>query len=84
MVYLVKGSGQASDPAGSWYAWQRHGERLLVDLICPRCKKSFFVYEHGVRSNGSVYPSVVCPHRCGFHSFVVLSDWNGTELAEIL
>lgn len=85
MVILKKGEGTAYDLPGTWYVWIRHpGDRPLVDIMCPKCKKSFFIDEHGVRADGAVYPSIVCPHKCGFHSFGILEDWIGIELPEIL
>ncbi len=32
---------------------------------------------HTIRSDGSVSPSVVCPHEgCDFHQFVLLEEWK--------
>lgn len=71
-----------------------HGERPVIDIMCPVCGKSFFLEKgergergheaHGVKSSGLVHPSVVCPFRCGFHSFVFLQDWTFGDLPEIV
>lgn len=97
-VRLKKGQGTASDPAGTWYAWQRHSERPIVDIVCPVCGKSFFLekgdrstasgvtkYEaHGIRARGEVFPSVICPFNCGFHTYVQLDGWDLGEMPEII
>ena len=120
-VRLKKGQGTASDPAGTWYAWQRqlsaedpsdaakvsaidahnkraHGERPVIDIVCPVCGKCFFLESgernisagnnrhiaHGVTARGEVFPSVVCPWGCRFHSFVFLEDWTHGELQEVV
>jgi hypothetical protein len=93
MLKIPKGSGKAGDGRCTWFAWQRHCERPVIDIMCPLCGKSFFLekgergeksYEsHGVKSSGLVHPSVVCPFRCGFHSFVFLQDWTFGDLPEI-
>ena len=96
-VRLKKGQGTASDPAGTWYAWQRHHERPVIDIVCPMCGKCFFLEKgernistgndryiaHGVTAKGDVFPSVVCPWNCRFHSFVFLEDWAHGELPEV-
>lgn len=91
---LMKGSGKADDGKGTWCAWKKDGRRPILDIMCPLCGKSFFLekgqpgekgYEaHGVHSDGRVFPSVVCPFRCGFHAYVILLEWDNGELQEIL
>lgn len=93
MIRLLKGSGKADDGRATWFAWQRHGERPVVDIVCPVCGKSFFLEKgergekdweaHGVAQNGRVVPSIVCPFRCGFHAFAILADWDFGELKEV-
>jgi len=49
-------------------------------IICPDCKGWLLgdSAPHGVRADGTVHGSVVCP--CGFHKDVKLKDWTGGEI----
>jgi hypothetical protein len=70
-----------------------HRVRPVVDIVCPKCGKSFFLEKgeegepghssHGVCEDGRVYPSVICPFKCGFHSWVILDGWTYGKLPEI-
>ena len=31
---------------------------------------------HCIADDGTVSPSLVCPHKCGFHEFVKLCGWE--------
>jgi hypothetical protein len=44
-------------------------------IRCPGCKK-VAPLDHEIAKDGSVTPSVVCPHEgCSFHDFIKLEDW---------
>jgi hypothetical protein len=52
-------------------------EKQTVSIRCPICKRLFCLAKHNVALDGSVSPSVVCPHRgCIFHQFIRLLDYN--------
>jgi hypothetical protein len=92
MVSIRKGTGAAGDLPGTWYPWSRHGERPVIDIMCPKCGKSFFLEQgerfgvdweaHGVSAEGIVSPSVICPF-CGFHDHVLLIGWEFGYLREV-
>ena len=50
-------------------------------VICPKCGGGLLTDDapHGIRANGEVYRSVICP--CGFHEHIKLQDWDGGEIA---
>ena len=98
MIPFEKGEGKASDKPGTWYAWQRHTERPVVDIVCPLCGHCFFLEQgergetsgpsryssHGVSASGVVTPSVVCPWNCRFHQWIFLRDWTHGGLPEVV
>lgn len=47
-------------------------------VCCPQCTKLMTIgRNHQVKPDGSVRPSLVCPHPpCTFHAFVHLENWN--------
>jgi uncharacterized OB-fold protein len=58
-------------PRGSWWKTQN-----VVSLKCPSCGRSM-VIPHQIAADGTVTPSVVCPHEhCEWHVFVRLSGWS--------
>ncbi len=59
---------------GTWHRDLRTG---VVSLSCPACGKLGSLKDHTIRADGSVYPSVVCPHEtCGFHAYLTLRGWK--------
>jgi predicted RNA-binding Zn-ribbon protein involved in translation (DUF1610 family) len=45
----------------------------LVHFLCPKCGKSVAVSDrtHTIAEDGTVTPSMVCPHEgCCFHEFI--------------
>lgn len=62
-------------PAGHW---SRHPDFPAVPTLwCPGCGRGASLYDHAIRPDGSVVPSVVCPFDgCQYHEFVTLQDWE--------
>ncbi len=64
-------------PKDNWYL-------LIGDkkphIECPQCGGLLLGDRatHGIRQNGEVYNSVVCP--CGFHDYVTLQGYTGPEI----
>ena len=46
-------------------------------IVCPGCGMEASVGKatHSVAADGTVTPSVVCPHVCPFHEWIRLEDW---------
>lgn len=47
-----------------------------ASFTCPDCGLLGSLINHEVASDGTVTPSVVCPHNCGFHEFIKLIGWQ--------
>ena len=65
--------------------WQhQQGWRLtLIDgklaprIACPQCGRTAVLSGHSVlRTTGEVWPSMICPHDCGFHDYIQLLDYK--------
>ena len=55
--------------------------RFKAELTCSR-GHGISLKAHGVRSDGSVEPSIVCLHPgCDFHEFVRLDGWTAGALS---
>ena len=50
-------------------------------VMCPTCHRLLTLGKnHRVAADGSVSPSLVCPHTpCAFHAFVRLEGWADEE-----
>ena len=47
-----------------------------VRVSCPGCGSAGYL-NHDVAADGTVTPSLVCPHSvCGFHEYVRLVGWT--------
>ncbi len=70
-VSMRKGS-----PPGSWWSNSTSdGSLTIVSLLCPLCQRAFAL-RHQIAGDGTVSPSVVCPHGvCGWHQFIRLDGW---------
>jgi len=59
-------------------ASNRPGEWALtggaVSITCPSCGR-IGQLDHTVKADGTVSPSLVCPHLCGFHRQGRLEGW---------
>lgn len=69
---------------GTWFPWV-FGPRAVrgAVIVCPSCGRGMsiggdgsFGSSHAIATGGSVSPSVVCPHGCGWHVFVRLEGWR--------
>lgn len=63
-------------------AWWRMGEDdpehfrpALVILRCGECGKTSTL-RHSIADDGTVSPSLVCPHGCGWHVWGCLEGWR--------
>jgi hypothetical protein len=55
--------------------------RFKAELTCSR-GHAISLKAHGICSDGSVQPSIVCLHpRCDFHEFVRLDGWTAGALS---
>lgn len=89
MVELPRSHGRTWTP-GTWRAWV-HGPTQArgAVVICPQCThgmslggESPFGSRHTIAEDGTVSPSLVCPHEgCSWHVFVRLIGWStgGTD-----
>jgi zona occludens toxin (predicted ATPase) len=63
-------------------SWVRsiHDGKQVVWLFCPEGHTAILQQPdggHDIADDGTVSPSVVCPHDdCDFHEHVVLEDWE--------
>lgn len=59
----------------------KRGEYMVlpdgVQFACPVCQglSPITAPTHQIDAEGKVSPSVVCPHRCGFHTCMTLGEW---------
>ncbi len=54
---------------------------LLAVYRCPKCGKECGVsrMKHRLEPDGSVHPSAICPHECGFHEYIALAPKASEE-----
>lgn len=63
-------------PPGTWRGGTLYGKRT-AQLACPLCGLRASLSGHQIADDGTVTPSVVCPHApCTFHEFIVLDGWT--------
>jgi len=48
--------------------------KQTVALVCPKCDHLLSLVNHTITADGQVSPSVVCPHKCGWHEFIRLKQ----------
>ena len=61
---------------GTWKGTKAADGHQTALLCCP-CGHIASLSSHTIRSNGNVFPSVVCPEPgCGFHEAVYLDGWE--------
>lgn len=76
MTTLKNGSLEAK---GEWRRGRvgtMQGEQRITALVsCPGCGKTISLSKHGINPDGTVSPSLICPHGCGFHDFIKLEGW---------
>jgi len=61
----------------------KHGEwfkNKTLFLGCPICLKLISIGDtHLIDNKGKVTPSIICPHGCGWHTFITLDGYEITE-----
>lgn len=72
---------------GRWKPWKHpvFPGPVFKDTVafpCGGCDRLMALPNHRVAADGSVAPSVVCPHGCGWHVFLLLKDWKRVESSE--
>lgn len=45
-------------------------------VSCPDCGKGVSLSNHRIGTDGTVTPSLVCPHGCGFNDEIHLEGWG--------
>lgn len=67
---------------GTWMPWKWGATKPYPPtavLCCPHCARacSLDPRTHAIAPDGTVSPSVVCPHTpCRFHEFARLAQWS--------
>jgi hypothetical protein len=69
---------------GCWRPWKspRFPGPVFKDTIafpCGGCDRLMCLPNHTISDEGRISPSVVCPHGCGWHVFLLLKDWKRVE-----
>lgn len=71
---VLYGPGQA--PSGGWHHVILDGRPVPV-MYCPKCLRGGHLTDHAIGGDGTISPSVRCPHEgCDFHDNVRLEDWE--------
>ena len=76
MIVLEKGTGSVIHNITP-LTWRpvRTGGPATASLVCSNGHDGL-IDEHEIAEDGTVTPSVVCPHEgCGFHEYVQLNGW---------
>ncbi len=59
------------------YRRGRSDGRLTATVKCPDCGRWTSIANHDIAADGTVSPSIVCPHGgCKFHAYVQLGGWR--------
>lgn len=64
---------------GQWQGLSRSPEDggRTTTLRCPECGQPAGLFDHEIKEDGTVHPSVVCPYDgCSFHDYVRLEGWE--------
>lgn len=52
-------------------------ENRTAYVACPECHEAAGLHDHDIADDGTVSPSVVCPHPgCSWHVWIKLKDWK--------
>lgn len=55
--------------------------RASARVWCPECGAEAGLHDHTIADDGTVEPSVICPHPgCSFHEMVKLDGWQEHKL----
>ncbi len=64
---------------GTWRPWDFGPQGKTAAFICPKCGNLAMLIDHKIAPDGTVTPSVVCPHEgCTFHEFIRLEGWEAS------
>lgn len=66
------------DVACSWAPLRVDKETVSASITCPAGHHGTLT-DHEIRDDGTVHPSVVCPHKdppCSFHANIQLDGWK--------
>lgn len=64
------------DAPGMWWRPVRTAEGAQTAWVKAPCGHEFSLTKHGIRPDGVVSPSVVCPEKgCAFHDYLSLLGW---------
>lgn len=76
LILRARSSGDAAyDDRPRWRPL-RDGARWSATLTCGLCGRPATLVDHEIADDGTVSPSVECPHDgCRWHVFVKLNGW---------
>jgi predicted RNA-binding Zn-ribbon protein involved in translation (DUF1610 family) len=74
----MKNYPQSNDyQVGTWKGLKLANGGRSASFTCPICGQTAVLIDHEIAPDGTVSPSVVCPHDgCGFHEFIQLDGWQ--------
>jgi hypothetical protein len=87
-VPKLQGIDQRAQSGALWF-FHIHNDSPFEATVTVRCSRGHLSSldsnfdrprrnHHVISDDGSVSPSVVCPHEgCDFHEFIKLEDWKG-------
>ena len=68
--------GRWEGDLGSWRGLKVGLHHRSASVTCPNCGRTATLTDHDIAADGTVTPSLVCPHGgCGFHDHVKLVGW---------
>lgn len=73
--FLRAQPGDTSTP-GTWRQLDDQGKRS-ASINCPQCGRGGTLTDHEIAPDGTITPSVVCPHPgCSYHDMGKLDGWQ--------
>ncbi len=74
MAYL-----QNNDHTPGTWKGLKTPEGRKASFTCPKCGQLGSLSDHDIAPDGTVTPSVVCPHEgCTFHENIKLEGWQAS------
>lgn len=84
-VILRRLIGFRSTKGGAWAPSTTADGRRSAKVWCGGCGGFGFLDGHDIADDGTVSPSLVCPHGCGWHVWAQLELWPpGSETPDDL
>lgn len=75
MPVVIPRGERRGEPGTWWPVVDARAERRTASIFCPECKRGAHL-NHDIAADGTVTPSVVCPHPgCTWHVMVKLAGW---------